>query len=333
MDRHSFFQLLSLIENHSVFQNESTCSQAPVIVQLAATLDRFGHEGNGACVGRSLFHWGIGVGTLVKYTYRVITALEDALSQEVVWPNREERRRISSAFSLKGFPGCVELIDGTLLKLSQRPKKDGETYFDSKRNYSLNAEIVCDDKRRIIYFFSGMPGSCADSTCLRRPSLYEKLKTDIHISSQFFDSGQYLLADSGYVPLPHLVCAYRNAAGCPEKEVFNTCLAKVRVINEHVIGVLKSQWFSLREIRIQLKNQRQNKYAMRWISCCIRLHNFLNGRDDWTEQDGPIVIETDDLSEPDEVLDDRRARERGINLRNQVQSTCFHLNNDNTVSG
>ncbi|KAL2607459.1 hypothetical protein R1flu_026032 [Riccia fluitans] len=144
-------------------------------------------------------------------------ALEDALSSEVEWPNRMERERISNAFALKGFPGCVGLIDGTLLKLSQQPKKDGETYFDCKRNYSLNAQVVCDNKKNHI-FFSGMPGACADSTCLRRSSLYEKLKIDTHISSQFFDAGQYLIADSGYVPLPHLVCAYRNAAGSPERE-------------------------------------------------------------------------------------------------------------------
>ncbi|KAL3691189.1 hypothetical protein R1sor_004840 [Riccia sorocarpa] len=267
-----------------------------------------------------------GVGTVVLYTQRVITALEDALSNEVVWPDRVERRRISDVFAVKGFPGCIGLIDGTLLKLSQRPKEDGETYFDRKRNYSLNAQIVCDDKRRILYFFSGMPGSSADSTCLRRSSLYQVLKTETYVNSQFFDSGQYLLADSGYVPLPHLVCAYRNATGSAEREVFNTCVAQARVINEHAIGVLKSRWHSLKEIRVQLKNSRHNRFAMRWISTCIRLHNFLIGRDEWTEDDGPIVTDPVDDTEPEVALDDRRAREKGIDLRNEVQRICFLLN-------
>ncbi|KAL2632993.1 hypothetical protein R1flu_004472 [Riccia fluitans] len=42
-----------------------------------------------------------------------------------------------------GFPGCIGLIDGTLIKLSQRPRDDGETYYDRKGDCAINAGPRC----------------------------------------------------------------------------------------------------------------------------------------------------------------------------------------------
>lgn len=66
-----------------------------------------------------------------------------------------ERQVITEAFALKGFPGFVGLIDGTLLPLAQRPHHHGEVYFDRKSRYSLNAQVVCDHQQRIRYLFTG----------------------------------------------------------------------------------------------------------------------------------------------------------------------------------
>jgi hypothetical protein len=35
----------------------------------------------------------------------------------------------------EGFPGCVGFIDGTMIPLSQKPKINGEVYFDRKKRY------------------------------------------------------------------------------------------------------------------------------------------------------------------------------------------------------
>ncbi|KAL3689182.1 hypothetical protein R1sor_015491 [Riccia sorocarpa] len=131
---------------------------------------------------------------MVNYTNRVMTALESAMGHEIAWPDRQERAVNSAHFAGLGFPGCIGLVDGTLVKLSQRPRDDGETYFDRKSNYSMNVQVICDQNKRVIYFFAGMPGSCHDLTCLRRSSLWGRLG-----SAQLFDNGQYLLGDSGYI--------------------------------------------------------------------------------------------------------------------------------------
>ncbi|KAL3683361.1 hypothetical protein R1sor_001383 [Riccia sorocarpa] len=169
MNRRSYMCPLDMISDHLVFHNNSPYSQAEVFVQLAVVLDRFGHEGNGACLDQSMLMWGISHGTMVNYTNRVMTVLESAMAHEIALPNRQERA-VNSCFL-----GCIRLVDGTLVKLTQRSCDDGETYFDRKSIYSMNVQVICNQNKRVIYFFAGMLGSCHDLTCLRRSSLWGRL--------------------------------------------------------------------------------------------------------------------------------------------------------------
>ncbi|KAL3679785.1 hypothetical protein R1sor_022741 [Riccia sorocarpa] len=127
MDKQTFWHLFSLLEDHPIFINNSNCPQTPAVVQLAVALDRLGHEGNGACIDRSMELWGVSHGSLVNFTRRVLIALEDVLRRELEWPRAPERHRISEAFANKGFPGYVGLIDGTLDEWTSADGIDGYT--------------------------------------------------------------------------------------------------------------------------------------------------------------------------------------------------------------
>lgn len=157
MDKASFFVLVALIESHPIFHNVSTFDQAPVEWQLAVTLDRLGHEGNGACLNRLIPTWGVSTGSLCNFTNRCFVAMEAALKDHLRWPERAERRAISQEFAKKGFPGCVGLIDGTIMPISQRPHESGECYYDRKCRYSINTQVVCDHRRKILMLYTGKP--------------------------------------------------------------------------------------------------------------------------------------------------------------------------------
>ncbi|KAL3685092.1 hypothetical protein R1sor_003114 [Riccia sorocarpa] len=224
---------------------------------------------------------------MVNYINRVMIALESCMGHEIAWSDCQGRAANAKHFAAFGFPGCVGLVDDTLVKLSQRPRDDGEMYFDHKSNYSLNVQVICDQNKRVIYFFTGMLGSGHDLTCLRRSGLWRRLN-----SAQLFDGGQYLLGDSGYVPLQRLVCSYKRTRGNMDKVSFNNCIAHARVGNEHCIGILKACWHSLREIRTQLRNARENAYVICWIRCCIILHNFMIWwNDEWSDDNHLIELE------------------------------------------
>ncbi|OWZ14821.1 hypothetical protein PHMEG_00011636 [Phytophthora megakarya] len=159
------FDLLQLILSRSKHQ------QAPVWLQVAVALDKLGTYRSGAAKGRTKHVWGVGSGTIDLYTARVIIALNDLTSLYVKWPDSDERRSMSRRIASEGFPGCVGFIDGTTFPLAQKPSVNGECYFDRKQRYSLNAQVVRDDHRRIIAFHCGWSGSCADSTVYRHMAL------------------------------------------------------------------------------------------------------------------------------------------------------------------
>ncbi|KAL3681943.1 hypothetical protein R1sor_024899 [Riccia sorocarpa] len=77
---------------------------------------------------------------MVNYTNRIMTALESAMGHEIAWPDHQERAVNSVHFAELSFPGCIGLIDCTLVKLSQRRRDDGETYFQQKIAHSWSQE-------------------------------------------------------------------------------------------------------------------------------------------------------------------------------------------------
>lgn len=135
-----------------------------------------------------------------------------------------------------------------------------------------------------------MARSCLDLTCLRKSPLWSKL---VQVHGNSFDGGQYLLGDSNYIAIPHLVCSFKFQVDIDSnKEAFNMCVAKARVTNEHCIDVLKSRWHSLKEIQSQLKYKSDNGWTVHWINVCAMLHNYvMSMHDDWTDQDQAIILD------------------------------------------
>ncbi len=83
----------------------------------------------------------------------------------MAWPNASQRAEIASRMEEEyGIPDCIGIVDGTDLIFSERPSIDGEVYFNRKHKYCLNAQLICDDLRRITYYNIGWPGSCHDAS-------------------------------------------------------------------------------------------------------------------------------------------------------------------------
>jgi len=206
MSRESFVELVKEIENKWVFYSYGTKMQAPVWKQLLLVLNRLGTEGNGAAIMRySIFH-GVSYGTVEKYTWRVLRALLDLQYKYVTWPNAIERVQIRDRFKQRwGLPGAVGIIDGTPVHLYQRPGVDGEVYFTRKGRYSINLQLVCDDRGIIRYYVVGWPGSCYDSTVLDQSAMGLN-------PERYFALAEWMLADSGYTLKWWICTPYKKPA-------------------------------------------------------------------------------------------------------------------------
>ncbi|POM76421.1 Hypothetical protein PHPALM_6335 [Phytophthora palmivora] len=124
----SFLRIVSDIENHGIFQNNSACGQAPVWLQLVVALDRLGNYGNG---GEPKSYGGL------AKVHALFTPLEFFSHRRTLLQNNAGRLSTSHRMAQKGFRGCVGFIDGTTFPLSQKAAVNGECYFDRKHRYSF----------------------------------------------------------------------------------------------------------------------------------------------------------------------------------------------------
>ncbi|KAJ7627106.1 hypothetical protein FB45DRAFT_690921, partial [Roridomyces roridus] len=143
----TFDALVSKIQDHPVFGNNSNNAQAPVPIQLAVALYRFGHYGNAASQ-LSISYWaGVSLGSVPLYTARVMTAILGVglLKEYVRMPNEEEKEKAKAA--VIRMSGCKEwgggwcMVDGTLIPIYARPNWYGVSYFDRKMNYSMSLQV------------------------------------------------------------------------------------------------------------------------------------------------------------------------------------------------
>lgn len=325
----AFHFIVGLIEEHPVFQNNSRNPQAPVHWQLACALDRLGNDGSGVSVARSKLLWGLGHGTVLLYTKRVVKALNDLRDIYLCWPDALERNRISQRMAQKGFPGCVGFVDGTVFPLHKRPAVDGEVFLDRKKTYSVNAQVVCDDRNIITAFYTGWPGSCADAL------VYSKMSLCLE-AEEAFSEGEFLLADAGYRTTKTVVSQYRsNQRDFPDdpNEIeditqFGTYLAKSRVVNEHTIGMLKGRFRCLKGMRIDIHKREDMVGLCQVASACAVLHNILVASDPWEEEEMPEGPQIWENAERHNELA-AELNEAGNRQRYLVRQTCldFHRSN------
>jgi hypothetical protein len=121
-----FHFVLTLIENHPVFQNSSNVPQMPVEQQLAVTFYRLGHYGNAASIKSVARMAGIGEGTVELFTRCCLTAiisLHDIFVRKLTVEEKEvEKEWIDNRLGFKGTwrNGWV-MYDGTIIPLHRKP--------------------------------------------------------------------------------------------------------------------------------------------------------------------------------------------------------------------
>ncbi|KAF7358190.1 DDE Tnp4 domain-containing protein [Mycena venus] len=167
----AFDKLIEGIEDDPIFSNNSdTAEQLSIQHQLAITLYRFGHYGNGASIRLTAHLFGVGYGTVPKCTARVISALcRDRFRRSAIrWlEDGSEEKEAAKAWVEEQDRSCPAwrdawvMVDGTLVPLYARPGHFGNSWYDRKSNYSLNVQIINTPNLRIVDYGVGLPGKHA----------------------------------------------------------------------------------------------------------------------------------------------------------------------------
>lgn len=246
INRTSFWKIVELIKDHQVFNPK----QAPVPHQLLVFLHYIGTSGSGANNPRVSKIFGIGRGTAELYRNRVAMAIRCLRATAIKWPDEDERKALATRIRNKyNLPNCILVADGTLLPLMQEPQsEDGPDYL------------------------AGFPGCSHDSR------VYNHTKI-ARTPQDFFGDKYYLVADSAMENSSSCVASFKAPRGHQlpvDHEKFNTCLGRYRVTSEHTIGIWKGRFPWLRCIPMVITDDKRSvKKILKYIDCCVILHNLL----------------------------------------------------------
>ncbi|XP_055543804.1 uncharacterized protein LOC129729319 [Wyeomyia smithii] len=154
----SFKIILELIRHDGVFHTLQARKQFPVEIQLLIVLYRLGSYGEGASIAKLSAFFGIDDGgTIQIITDRVFKAILNLKSRYISWPDATERRGIV-ARNFHELPHCIGYVDGTEIKLAEKPVTDPEAYFSRKHMYSLKVQAVCDYQKKVRHIPSNKTG-------------------------------------------------------------------------------------------------------------------------------------------------------------------------------
>lgn len=96
-------------------------------------------------------------------------------------------------------------------------------------------------------------------------------------------------------------------------------MASQRVKIEHVNGILKEVFGSLKELRIRVSGATAHKEAVDWISACIILYNIIMPEDTILENTENIEDSPDDTNN-DHAVDDSTAEDKRMALYYFIQN-------------
>ena len=163
------------------------------------------------------------------------------------------------------------------------------------------------------------PGSVYDNTCWENSLLYRE-------NHQFFLPDEHLIADAGYALSNCCIIPYKLPDSLiPHNALFNQMFSSARVTIEHVNGILKARWMSLKNLRIQVKKEEDLQVVNHWVRCCCILHNMmLKLSDTWED-----AIENDD----DILLNDAHniGIPHAIDKRTFIQQTCLAFAHEHNI--
>ncbi|SGY53830.1 BQ5605_C006g03807 [Microbotryum silenes-dioicae] len=250
MSKKAFDELHKAIKDHTVFKSRGRKPQTPAKIQLAIALWRFGGYGNRA-LAKAATEWsGRSMGSVVKFTYRVLLALnEPSFSRRIIhWPNQAECELSKAWMESKTCPEWRNgwcMVDGSLIELSRTPQWFGASFTNG----------------RIIDYTTGLPGSAADVPFgdNRGLTIFEK---HFWIQKTSFSRTRAILWKAG--------CSQHSR----QNKCFNYYVSRAHCQSEHTIGYLKSRFQSLKRLALCINSKDQFKIANQWVSACIVAHRF-----------------------------------------------------------
>ncbi|KAJ8910318.1 hypothetical protein NQ315_012239 [Exocentrus adspersus] len=271
-------------------------TRIPVHLRILTVLHFLGHGSYQAGLGH-----GYSFAESQPVVSRCITEITDAITQFLLpeWvkfpqthENKEEVKRQFQQLDPR-FENIVGVIDCTHIRIvsppANHPIHPGPPYYCRKNFYAINTQIIGDANRIILNINARFPGSVHDSAIWMLSGIKPVLQRE------YIENGtlNYLIGDSGYPLEPWLLVPFADPIQDSPESRFNTALSRVRVIIEHINGLLKARFRSIHGHRALHYNPAR---CAKIIYSCAVIHNMCR------QFNVPVPLDEDDLPIPPRPL-------------------------------
>lgn len=239
---------------------------------------------------------------------QVITALCTLFHQVVHLPETQEDQQTAKRdfFNISHFPRIIGAIDCTHIKIQSPGGNNAEIFRNRKGYFSINTQVVCSAKLKIIDLVCRWPGSTHDN------HIFENSALKIRMQNGEMGNG-VLLADRGYALRAYVITPLENPQTEAEN-VFNEAQIRTRNVIERVFGVWKRR-FPILSLGIRCKIP----FNQMIIVACAVLQNIAVDHNEENFEDENDGEEIGGNNIPEEMNHDMGAREPFIDyFRNLI---------------
>ena len=146
------------------------------------------------------------------------------------------------------------MVDGTTIPIFEKPHYFGESFYNRKAQYFINAQIINIPNWQIIDYAIGFNGSRHDTQCFNFTRLSKHHK-------DLLPNEEWYWGDVRYPLQSWLMISYKIPNRIKENRDFNYTLSRVQIWSEHAIGYLKGQFQSLKELQVKINNRKNMRFA------------------------------------------------------------------------
>ncbi|MCL4149244.1 UNVERIFIED_CONTAM: hypothetical protein GTU68_023902 [Idotea baltica] len=135
---------------------------------------------------------GISKSSVSRCIHNISRAICNCRELAIQFPTSPETQRsIKEGFATMGFPNTLGAIDGTHIVILAPNGERERQYVNRKNHHSINVQIICDSKYKILNLVCKWPGSTHDSF------IWEHCKIHDHFKNGLLDNG-WLIAQRRY---------------------------------------------------------------------------------------------------------------------------------------
>ena len=289
IDRHDFFRidarinfdtfdlLTKCLKTQFCFQNDFINEQMFVIRQNFIILKRFDIYDNDSSF-QNIANWTEIKKNIVDFVIRrIFLAIHefDLQKTHIRWSiendsNREETKDwIENTEISKQWRHDWCMIDETIISLFEKFHYYENAFFDRKHRYFINVQIInIFYNNQIIDYASSFNENRHDSHCFEQIYFHQQHSFLLTIEEWCWTDVTYSLRD-------WLISSFKKSNNRFKiNKKFNYNLFRIRIRSEHAIEYLKKRFCSLKELRIQIRNEKNIRYVVVWINVCIVFHVF-----------------------------------------------------------